>query len=381
MIYIVQNLLNYAAPYPGNFINSLICLEHELTEMNIGMVYLFPKKAEGLEWLNKMVEEGHKVFYGASGDEKIYETIALEYPISIIHSHFAFTEEYKAINRFVRRHPEVKTVFHHHDAEFMPYKEKGYGIILESIRKWKNVLALQLAKRRIKSDVHIACGKGPMADLEKKGFKNLVCIENAIDFGRLDKYEHLDKESVANERYNRFFALAFGYDFYIKGIDLAIDAVQELADRYGLTLGIVVAKKKEEAEKYIIGKYGGIPLWIKLLPPRQDVASYYHMADLFLSPSRTEGMSYAVIESIYCGCSTVVSDIPGLAHAAEIPGTRVFECGSSKMLKTEIESFLLFGDTYKEEVSALVKERYSPERWSYETIKVYTSLLEKDGVM
>lgn len=375
MIFIVQNLLNYAAPYPGNFINSLICLEHELTEMNIGMVYLFPKKAEGLEWLNKMVEEGHKVFYGASGDEKIYETIALEYPISIIHSHFAFTEEYKAINRFVRRHPEVKTVFHHHDAEFMPYKEKGYGIILESIRKWKNVLALQLAKKRIKSDVHIACGKGPMADLEKKGFKNLVCIENAIDFGRLDKYEHLDKESVANERYNRFFALAFGYDFYIKGIDLAIDAVQELADKYGLTLGIVVAKNKEEAEKYIIGNFGEIPLWIKLLPPRQDVASYYHMADLFLSPSRTEGMSYAAIESAYCGCSTIVSDIPGLAHAAEISGTKVFESGNSRMLKEKIEDLLISKEQYNDKAVTLIREKYGLYTWCRKIIAVYNQVL------
>jgi glycosyltransferase involved in cell wall biosynthesis len=51
--------------------------------------------------------------------------------------------------------------------------------------------------------------------------------------------------------------------------------------------------------------------YIKPIPARNDIATYYNKMDIFLSPSREEGWTWAIDEAAYCGCQVIASKIPG----------------------------------------------------------------------
>ncbi len=45
--------------------------------------------------------------------------------------------------------------------------------------------------------------------------------------------------------------------------------------------------------------------------PQADLPRWYHMADLFVSPSHVDGSSVSLMEALACGLPVLVSDIPG----------------------------------------------------------------------
>ncbi len=45
--------------------------------------------------------------------------------------------------------------------------------------------------------------------------------------------------------------------------------------------------------------------------PQQDLPSYYHRADLYITPSHIDGSSVSLMEALACGLPTLASDIPG----------------------------------------------------------------------
>jgi glycosyltransferase involved in cell wall biosynthesis len=44
---------------------------------------------------------------------------------------------------------------------------------------------------------------------------------------------------------------------------------------------------------------------------QKDLPRYYHMADLYISPSHFDGSSVSLMEALACGLPCLVSDIPG----------------------------------------------------------------------
>ena len=60
----VLQILSYAAPYRGNFIPSLECLENTYKEGK--MIYLFPKNAQYVSWMPQF-QESHKVYFMPNG--------------------------------------------------------------------------------------------------------------------------------------------------------------------------------------------------------------------------------------------------------------------------------------------------------------------------
>jgi len=57
------------------------------------------------------------------------------------------------------------------------------------------------------------------------------------------------------------------------------------------------------------------PVSIKISLPgwlgREDLPGAYSAADLFVSPSHSDGSSISLLEALACGCPVLVSDIPG----------------------------------------------------------------------
>ena len=103
----------------------------------------------------------------------------------------------------------------------------------------------------------------------------------------------------------------FGFDYYRKGVDLAIEALSEIInEKEDVCLLISLSSNKDFVLSKIRKRFNTIPDWIKILELRNDIVTYYHLSDAFLSPSRSEGFCNSLVEGAYCEIPLIASKIP-----------------------------------------------------------------------
>ena len=110
--------------------------------------------------------------------------------------------------------------------------------------------------------------------------------------------------------------LSFSRDWRIKGGDTFLRAVKKIdADLEGRLIAVahhggdVAVREAKEL---------GVAQMVRDIGHVEDVQQLFAAADVFLAPSRGEGMPYSVLESICTGTPVVASDLPGHDHADEI---------------------------------------------------------------
>ncbi len=348
----VVEIMDYGAAYKGNFMFSVLALADELEKYGVETVFVFPKRAKNREWAMKLPDEGRTVFYlsdSLSENIKILKSIFKKYNVRAVHSHFIDSKMYlplKAVNMFKK----VPHYFHAH-----------------SIAKQnKNNLKTKLRRYLLGAEKIICVGDSVKKSYEKLGFGNCITVKNSICFSRLDEYCDVREMLSADGKYS---VLMFGYDFRIKGIDTAIEALHKYDKNHDITLCVCVASHFDRAEEYVKNRFGEIPGWIKLLPPRGDVASYMRSADVFLSASRTEGMAYAVLEAAYCSVPIVLSDITQHTELS-LPDVRTFPVENGELLYEALVKTLNSEKT--DENSRFVKKEFSMDVWLSKTATLLT---------
>ncbi|MBQ3150045.1 MAG: glycosyltransferase family 4 protein [Clostridia bacterium] len=208
------------------------------------------------------------------------------------------------------------------------------------------------------ADALLCVSDGVAVKYRELGFENCITVRNSICFERLDEFDIIDKESFRNGR--KYSVLMFGYDFYIKGIDTAIEALCRYDTNNDIMLNICVASHREKAIGYIEDRFGKMPDRIRILPPRNDVATYMRAADAFLSASRTEGFAYAAMEAAYCGTAVVLSEITAHSELA-IPDAVMFDPGDEAAL---YKALMAAFRSEKTDTNKLYAEKnFSIENW------------------
>jgi len=230
----------------------------------------------------------------------------------------------------------------------------------------------------------VCCSASVAAHLIADGVpKERVRIaENAIAFERLDHYDaHVRASLPLPERAK--LALMFGYDYLGKGVDFAVEAVRMLRQREGfpVMLAVVLSSRLEEVRARICAQLGlsDVPDWILLLPPREDVASYYHMADVFLSPSRQEGFCYALVEAAYCQTPVLASAIDAQKDLS-LPKSAFFPPENAAALSSAIHRVLSEEHSSSrslalEQAGERVKQTYALSNWAARVCAAYAEIL------
>lgn len=342
--YKVLIITDYAAPYEGNFIESLKLLQKKMEEKGNEVIYLFTPKAKDKGCINGLLKENRKVLFGSDNikkNMKIIKNIIREEQISIIYTHFCSLKTQVQVKLIRLMNRKVKLISHFHNH----YKLSG-----KFPRK-------QLAYIAYKGDLNIACSESVKNSIPYSK-KKTVYVDNAINFKRLDTYRDIKIDGLEN----KFVVLMFGFDYYRKGVDISIKAIKEL-NIDDVVLAISLSKNRDVVEKNIISDFGEIPKFIKFLEPIDDIATYYKKADIFLTSSREEGLCYSVIEAAYCKTKIVCSNIPGVPK--NIPGEIFFESTNYVELKNIIYQSIKSDepDYIKEEAHDYVKRTYSIEKW------------------
>ena len=280
----VLELMNYTAPYEGNFLRSIRALAGALREQGMQTVLVFPQSARERAWASQFTHDCPVYFLpdGTLAAARLLRRLCREHDVRAVHSHFVDSHFYLPL-RLALLCRATPHVYHAHS---LPHFSRGSMALRRYVIRASRVLCVSETVRRA---------------YEAAGFSGCVLVPNGVDFARLRPTEHPD--------FRHPFVLTFGYDFTIKGIDTALDAFARFDPAHRFTLGICAAGHGDRAHAALIARFGEVPDWVQLLAAREDVGAYYHAADVFLSASRTEGMPYAVLEAAYCGLPLALSDI------------------------------------------------------------------------
>lgn len=356
----ILHICDYAAAYRGNFIESLEVLNQKLKETGGKIVYAFPQRIKNREdhWYEKLSEHSPVYIYGdkPANKIKVFQKIIREQKIDIVHTHFTNNETDLCAKIACKSKKIIK----------IKNYESRYGV--SGTKK-------RIAAKLIYKNWHaIAVSKSVDEEISKfNPFLSHRYINNAVYFKRLDTSSPIDKSSVFSDKSSiNCFMLA--YDYYLKGADIALKAISELRENLNICLMISVPSNLDKIKEQITKQFGKIPNWVKLVPPRNDIAAYYNISDVFLSPSRREGFCYAIVEAAYCKNIVIASDCDGqLCHAQKNLDILWFKNEDSESLKESIREAisLINNNELKEKNKALAAKNYNIDSWASSVVKAY----------
>lgn len=134
---------------------------------------------------------------------------------------------------------------------------------------------------------------------KRYGAKNVTTVTNGIDHSVF--YPEIDDELI-KARGERKAIFVFSRGDYRKGFDIALRVLNELSDR--LREKAIVWVVGEEVKNSVLE----IPLsnfgWVD----EKDLRKILSSADLFLYPTRHEGLPLFPIEAMACGCPVVTTE-------------------------------------------------------------------------
>lgn len=368
----VLHVMNYGASYRGNFMDSLKSLDEKIHEFGMKNIYLFcaDAKHNGARcWIDEMQKQGEVVEFltGKTGqDIKLIRKLLNQYQVEIVHTHFTKRQQHLAVIAATWfKKVKIVTHFHNHSVE----AKNGLKKIIRNI----------LYRR-----CHIvACSESVYLSAVRDFPKTPKCfVDNGVNFNRLDQYVDLSDEEYGVLPGEKVF-LIFGFDFYRKGVDLAVLALQKLREEgHKFTLLISLSTNFDEVRTNVEKILGSVPDWVKIIHARNDVATLYNYVDLFLSPSREEGLPYSVVEAAYSKCSVVLSDISAQAKLRIKYGYWFpdgdFNGLAEAILKAEEEHAEKI--KHWDEVKAYMREQYALEAWSNKIAELYKKVMNNGKV-
>lgn len=357
----------YEAPYPGNFIKSLLRLDNTIKKEGIDTVYLFHCNMDGKDWVQDLIHQGKKIYF-LSGqllkDISILKKILVTHNIKFIHSHFTGVK-YHILFNIVRVQYDVNLRIirhlHNHDQPRNFIVERVKGMVTHT-------------------DFYIGCSESVATEFSGK-FKidstKVDSATNAIDFTRLDQFADLSREDLNIGDSTTVF-LMFGFDYHRKGVDLALEAMNNLADqKHDVCLLLSLSVNRSLIESKIIERFQQIPSWLKIVNSRDDIGTYYRFSDCFLSASRGEGFSYSLLEAAYCGAPIITSDIPG-SKDLDMPHSFKFPTENIAELQKAMLSVISLTDDQKKQITfdqkSYVVKTFDLDVWADRIFNMYKRL-------
>lgn len=282
---------NYHSPYGGSFVPMLRAALRLGLERGLRAEAVFLEGPAQRPWLAELEADGIPVRFVPLGG--LGDLLAEDPGPTILHVHFSVFGIEAA--RAARRHPETTLYWHVHTT------------LRRGALPWvRNAVRFRLLSRPVRE---ILCVAPDLADDVRHRLgprTKVVFFPNAVDLARF-RPAAPEERLAARERLGLPAGvpvlLHMGRDWRGKGGDLYAEAVRRLGpDR---VVAVSVGAGEEAVEP------------VRALEPTDRVQDLYAAADVFVSPSRAEGMPFSLVEALASGTAVAASDIPGQRYVGE----------------------------------------------------------------
>lgn len=285
---------NYQSVYPGSFVPMLRAALRLAKERGHKAEAVFEERARGRAWLEDIEADGIPVRLIPHGG--IAELLAEDDQPTILHVHFSALQIEAA--RAARSRPDTWCWWHVHTVLH------GGPVAVA-----RNAVRFGLVSRSVEE---ILCVAPDLAESVKRRLgprRKVHYFPNAID---LDRFRVASPEQRADAR-DRLglpadgrVLMHLGRLWEQKGGDLFAAAVEILQRTRDDLVPVTVGAPPES-----------VPPGMTRLEQTPRVEDLYDAADVFVSPSRAEGMPFAVAEALARGTPVVASDIPGQRYVCQ----------------------------------------------------------------
>ena len=170
----------------------------------------------------------------------------------------------------------------------------------------------------------------------------VVRILNGVDTGNFypvpSKAKTMTRQRLGLPA-NKAIILYVGRLVPVKGLDVLLRAWALLTeDLRAYALLLVVGGGPEQEKLLDLIQTLGLQGSVLLAGEQEEVRDYYWAADVFVLPSRSEGLSVALLEAMASGLAVVVSDLPGnRAVVRSEENGLLFPVGDTDMLVESLE--------------------------------------------
>jgi glycosyltransferase involved in cell wall biosynthesis len=253
---------------------------------------------------------------------------------------------------------------------------------IEKMRQDKQLaLAKYMLPTALKSDRFIALNKAVKEELRAVGVSphKIVSLPNGVETNSISQKRNYELHQPAR-------LIFVGRLHPQKGLDTLMKAITQLRVNFDIENiqlqlvgdGPIRDVLKDQADEL------GILSQVGFLGESDQVDKFLQGSDIFVLPSRAEGISNALLEAMACGLPVLVSDIPGNRDVVEndFNGLR-FTVDNPHSLAQNI--FLLLNDMdlrrrLGQEARATVENRYSLDFVAEKYMDLYQELIKTDRV-
>lgn len=366
--------------FKGEFIRTLEKIEEKVNKEKLydGVVYVFPKAAKGLGYMNDF-EKNHIVYFienppksnakklclyirnliiGASKKEKKELQMIIEKEnISVIHSHY---ETYDFLCYQSAKKNKIPCYVHYHDALIDSYKM----INNYAKRKIKLFLLKRKYKKINKYAPLIAVSEYTYNQLKDfVSSNNIYLIRNCIDFNYILKRKNF------NDKIINFGSIVTRVP---KGLITILESAKIIDKSINYKLLLICS---QETKHIIFDNYKDLleDNKIEILNPVDDMNKFFEKIDCYISASFFETFSFGIAEALGYGVPCIISDIPSTKWAMQTNNCIEFQTKNSESLSNSITKMINNGCEKEKCIYAMkyMREKYSVDILTDEILKLY----------
>lgn len=334
-------------------------------------------------------------FWAKPNIQADFECPVYVYPLERIYGWNAFKEGVK-LSRFLRRERVdiVHTFFPASDLWGSVVAKLSRCPVLVSSRRDMGILRLRkhripyMVANRLFDQVQAVSARVREFCIGEEGIapEKVVTVTNGVDLAAIDGAPRAEGMTTLGFNPDPPLVMTVANLRSVKGIDVLLRGIgfvrQEIPDVMFAIVGETIDDSYRSALLSLVEELG-IEANIRFLGPSTEVFSLLKMADVFCLPSRSEGLSNALLEAMACGLPCVATDVGGNSQVVEQGKNGFLVPSEQPQLLAEQILVLLRDADLREHMGnrsrQIVQERYTVQHVVDRLAGLYEELLEKRG--
>jgi glycosyltransferase involved in cell wall biosynthesis len=274
----------------------------------------------------------HGHFYRRSVKRAFWRAVE-EFQPNIVLGSWAYPDGWAAVK--LGRRAGLPVVIKVHGCDVL---YAGQGLDQHPVRKHRTVEALCGADAVVAVSRHLA---DRVAELGVEP-KRVTVVHNGVDSALFHPGAKDQARANLGLGQGEQIVLFIGHLDYVKGLDVLIDAVARLV-RTGLRFQCLLIGQgpwRQRLERQVASL--GLNDTVRFLGPRAHAClpEWYNAADLFVLPSRSEGVPNVLLEAAACGTPFVASRVGGIPEIAHVGRSQLVPAEDAEALARAIEAQL-----------------------------------------